>query len=58
MAKFIDRPQAEDNFGSFAGVQTSENGMFLYKSDQAEDHLKSRFTDYAILGAFTGFITG
>jgi hypothetical protein len=32
--------------------------MFLYKSEQAEDHLKSRFADYAILGAFSGWVSG
>ena len=32
--------------------------MFLYKSEQGEDHLKSRFADYMILGAFTGWISG
>jgi hypothetical protein len=55
---FVDKPQPADEFESFSGVQTSENGMFLYKSVQAEDHVRSRFIDYFILGSFAGWISG
>ena len=35
------------------GVKTSENGLFLYKSTQADALIRSRVIDYAILGFFT-----
>ena len=47
-----------DNHAGFQGVKTHENGVFLYKSHQAEYALKSRFEDYFFLGALTGFVTG
>lgn len=56
----FDQPRGLDKASSdsFYGVKTSENGLFLYKSDQAEFFVKGRFVDYFLLFTFTGFITG
>jgi hypothetical protein len=56
----FDQPRGLDKASSdsFYGVKTSENGLFLYKSDQAEFFVKGRFVDYVLLFSFTGFITG
>jgi hypothetical protein len=43
---------------SLAGAKTHENALFLYKSNQADALLRGRFVDYAIMGAFLGFVTG
>lgn len=40
------------------GVKTSENGLFLYKSTQADDLVRSRIVDYAALGFLGSLITG
>jgi hypothetical protein len=47
-----------DDFSGMSGVQTHENGIFLYKSNQAEEFLKTRVTDYFIAGSFLGLVTG
>ena len=47
-----------DNHSNFNGVVTSENGMFLYKSSQADDAIKGRVMDYMLLGSGLGFISG
>lgn len=47
-----------DQHAGFSGVKTHENGVFLYKSDQADYVLKSRVTDYLVFGSFFGLITG
>ena len=39
-------------------MKTSENGLFLYKSTQADSILRSRVTDYFILFGSLGWITG
>ena len=40
------------------GVNTHENGVFLYKSNQAEHFMKTRITDYFVAGTFLGLVTG
>ena len=40
------------------GVKTSENGIFLYKSTQADGHIRSRHIDYLSLGLFGSMIFG
>lgn len=37
---------------------SSENGIFLYKSDQGDDAVKGRFMDYFIIACGAGWITG
>lgn len=39
-------------------MKTHENGMFLYKSTQAEYAVLSRFLDYFWVGCLGGFVTG
>lgn len=47
-----------DQHAGFSGVKTHENGVFLYKSTQAEYAVVSRFMDYFWLGCLGGFATG
>ena len=60
MAKtFFNRPHHDaDHHANFNGVMTSENGLFLYKSSQADEAIKGRLLDYLLLGSGLGFITG
>ena len=39
-------------------MKNHENGIFLYKSTQAQYVVASRFTDFFWLGCFGGFVTG
>jgi hypothetical protein len=39
-------------------VKTHENGIFLYKSHQADWFVRTRITDYFILGCLGGFLSG
>ena len=41
-----------------SGVNTHENGIFLYKSPQSRDFLGSRIVDYLWLTCFLGFFSG
>jgi hypothetical protein len=45
-----------DNHASFGGVQTHENGIFLYQSHQAKDAMFWSYSDYTILGSFAGWM--
>jgi hypothetical protein len=44
--------------GFAGGVKTSENGQFLYKSDQADAVLRARVMDYFFLLSFGGWVGG
>merc|ERR1719181_2221635 len=59
-ARFLchEQPQDRDHHDGFNGVKTSENGMFLYKSDQGEYIIKQRAMDYFIAGFFGAWICG
>jgi hypothetical protein len=48
----------QDDFSGFSGVTAHENGLFLYKSPQAEDYLQTRLVDYFIAGCGLGWLTG
>jgi len=55
----FNRPvHSTDHHANFNGVMTSENGMFLYKSNQADDAIKGRIMDYALLASGLGFVGG
>ena len=47
-----------DNHAGFRNVKTSENGLFLYKSSQANAAIVSRMTDYFFFGCLGGLVTG
>lgn len=49
---------ASHHEGFAGGVKTSENGLFLYKSTQADGLLRSRAMDYFLLATFGGWIAG
>jgi len=36
---FNESAQNQDHHDSYNGIKTSENGMFLYKSDQGDAHV-------------------
>lgn len=44
--------------GFAGGVRTSENGIFLYKSNQSDALIRSRFMDYFFLFGFSAWISG
>lgn len=44
--------------GFAGGVRTSENGVFLYKSNQSDTLLRQRFMDYVLLFGAGAWITG
>lgn len=44
--------------GFAGGVRTSENGIFLYKSNQSDSLLRSRFMDYFFLFGASAWISG
>ena len=44
-----------DRHESFNGVQTHENGVFLYQSNLAAYALKLGYADYVTLGYFFGY---
>jgi hypothetical protein len=50
--------QRSHHDGFAGGVKTSENGIFLYKSNQADAILRSRFTDYFILFGSAAWLSG
>lgn len=50
--------QDRDDHASFHEVSTHENGVFLYKSTQADFFVKTRVTDFFIAGCAGGFLTG
>lgn len=52
--RVLERSQHE----SLNGVKTSENGLFLYKSTEADFVIRSRIIDYALLFSFFGFVGG
>lgn len=52
----LDRRQRQIDHHSFEGVTTSENGMFLYKSNQANTYLNTRYYDYFVCGTFAAFM--
>ena len=54
----FDTKTVTDHHGGLNGVKSHENGVFLYKSHQAEYFIKSRITDYFMLGCFGGWISG
>ena len=45
-----------DSHESFNGVQTHENGIFLYQSNQASYALKLGYGDFVTLGYFAGYL--
>ena len=47
-----------DDHAGFSGVKTHENGIFLYKSSQADAAVFARFMDYVFVGCLGGFFTG
>jgi len=49
---------SNDHYTGFQGVTTSENGLFLYKSDQANSYLASRYYDYFLVGTLGAFFFG
>lgn len=52
-ALFDRRTDCSDHHEGLDGVTASENGLFLYKSDQAAAYLASRIYDYMLV-TFTG----
>ncbi len=40
------------------GVKVHENGLFLYKSDQADSLIRSRFMDFFLLFGTASILTG
>lgn len=40
------------------GVKTNESGIFLYKSTQADSHIRSRHIDYLSLGFLGAMVFG
>jgi hypothetical protein len=42
----------------FRGIKTSENALFLYKSNQADSHVRLRLGDYFLAIAPVIFLTG
>lgn len=50
--------QVRESSETFHGVRASENGLFLYKSNQGDYLLKSRFVDYVLLFSLGGFLSG
>lgn len=44
--------------GLAGGVKTSENGLFLYKSIQADAVLRARSMDYMLIACFGGWMAG
>lgn len=53
-----ERIQERSQHDSLNGVKTSENGLFLYKSTQADFSLRSRFVDYVLIFSGAGFVAG
>ena len=49
---------SECNHSGFEGLQTHENGIHLYKSNDAYSVAMRQFTDYAALGFTLLFVTG
>ena len=45
-----------DTHASFEGVQTHENGIFLYQSHQAKDAMLWSYADYTVIGSFAGWM--
>jgi hypothetical protein len=43
---------------SFSGVRTSENGLFLYKSNEADALIRGRFNDFFWLGSLGMWASG
>lgn len=50
--------QKSHHDGFAGGVKTSENGIFLYKSNQADALIRSRVMDYFIVFSGLGWLTG
>lgn len=48
--------RVQDNHASFNGVQTHENGVFLYQSKQAPFVLKWGYGDFVTVGLFTTYM--
>ena len=48
----------KDHHAGFNGVKTSENGIFLYKSNHAASVVWSRASDYMFFGCLGGLVTG
>ena len=46
-----------DHHSGFNSVRSHENGLFLYKSNQAEDFVKSRIMDYFLAGSIFAWST-
>jgi hypothetical protein len=53
-----ERTHARSHHEGYNGVKTHENGIFLYKSLQADSVLRTRITDYMMLFGLTGLVTG
>jgi hypothetical protein len=53
-----DGHQRSHQDGLAGGVRTSENGIFLYKSTQADYLLKARFIDYFFVFGSAAWLTG
>lgn len=60
MSALFDNSQSQvrSDSESFHGVKASENGLALYKSNQGDYLLKSRFVDYVMLLTLGGFLSG
>lgn len=54
-----DRGHSRSHHEGFAGgVKTSENGQFLYKSNQSDPLIRGRVMDYFMLFTAAGWVTG
>lgn len=47
-----------DPHASFHGIQTHENGVFLYQSKEAQQAVKAGYADYTILGSAALYLAG
>ncbi len=60
MRNIFDNPRSQQitHYNGFSGVKTNENGLFLYKSNQADYLLRDRFMDYFLMFSFGGWAVG
>lgn len=49
---------SRNHHDTFHGVKTHENGLFLYKSNQADSFLRSRAMDFFMLFGGLGLVSG
>lgn len=53
-----EREHQLSHYEGLGGVKTHENGLFLYKSLQADGLIRGRFVDYVLAGSAIGFFAG